>query len=292
MKNKNLKECPSGNQVQKISRWANLKNINLLSFMQFLNRRVFFWIFTKKVRAVLTVEAAVVVPIFMLALCTMMGALDCYRIQSIIKSSIHQSAMELGMYAYGTESEKDGIHIINSAFCVSYAQARLPAMEDNVTVSMDGSHYKNDTITLIATIKYKFPISLFPVSDLKLVNISEVNSWAGASHKEDEVSSVTYKMVYVTENRSVYHTSVDCSHIDIKVYEAKKKAIKTNYKACKNCCDKQSIENDQVVYYTRTGDSYHITSNCSSLKRMVRVVEISQVRGLPICERCEKRGNS
>lgn len=292
MKNRNLKECPSGIQVKKISHWANLNHIKSLSFIQFLNRRVFFWIFRKKVQAALTVEAAVLVPIFVWALCTMMGVLDCYRIQSIVKSSIHQSAMELGMYAYSTDKRNDGMDIVNSAFCVAYAQVNLPEMEDNITVSMVGSHYKDNTVTLVATIKYRFPISLFPVPEVKMLNISEVNSWVGEVYGDDDLSSVTYEMVYVTENRSVYHTSASCSHIDIHVYETKKRAINTKYKPCHKCCEEQVIEKNELVFYTKNGECYHITNNCSSLKRIVQMVEISQVRGLPLCERCEKRGNS
>lgn len=292
MKNKNLKECPSGKQVEKVSHWANLKCANPLSFIQLLNRRVFFWIFSKKVRAVLTVEAAFVVPLFMLALCTMMGILDCYRIQSIVKTSIHQSAMELGMYAYSDNDTADGVELINSAMCVAYAQTHLPEMDDNISVSMVGSHYKDNVVTLIATIEYTFPISLFPVLPLKLVNISEVYSWVGESYRNaNEWSSVTYEMVYVTENKSVYHTSASCTHIDIKVYETSKNKVDTKYKPCQKCCIGQTIEKNQVVYYTKTGECYHMQENCGSLKRIVQMVEISQVKGLSICERCEKRGN-
>ena len=78
--NKNLKECSPGIHIKKVSHWANYKHIKSLSIYHFLNRRVFFWIFRKKTKAVLTVEAAVVVPVVILFFCSMMGILDCYRI--------------------------------------------------------------------------------------------------------------------------------------------------------------------------------------------------------------------
>ena len=293
MKHKNLKECPLGTQVKKNSHWANQKTKNPLSFFHFLNQRVFFWIFNKKIGASLTVEAAFVVPMFLLALCTMVGILDCYRIQSVVKTSIYQSAMELGMYAYHTDEESEGIGVINSALCTAYAQDRLPEFEEHVSVSMVGSYYKDNIITLIATIKYDFPIQLFPLPVFKMINISEVYSWVGQSNESTDMeSSVTYQMVYVTENRSVYHTSATCSHIDIKIYETPKKNVKDKYEPCQKCSKGQSIEATKVVYYTKTGECYHVEKECSSLRRIVRMVEFLQVKNLPICERCEKRGDS
>lgn len=48
-------------------------------------------------RAVLTVEAAFAVPLFLLAICTLLGMIDLYRVQALVRTSLHQSAQELGM---------------------------------------------------------------------------------------------------------------------------------------------------------------------------------------------------
>lgn len=291
MKKKNLKECPLGKQFEKVSHWANLKHIIPFQKIQFLNQRVFFWIFDKKIKAALTVEAAFIVPMFMLAMCMLLSILDCYRIQSIVKTSIHQSAMELGMYAYVKEGDSENIDVLNSALCTAYAQNNLPEFEDNVSVSVMGFYYRDHTILLRSTIKYAIPISLFPVTDLKFVNVSRVYGWTGnqTSGNSGETRRNEYKMVYVAQNESVYHTSASCSHIDIEIYQIKKNKIDQKYDACEKCCKDQNVEVDQTVYYTKTGDRYHIKKNCGSLKRMIRLVEYSQVNHLPICERCEKR---
>ncbi len=290
--NENLKEYHPRKQVEKVSHWANLKHINLISSIKHWSRRGFFWIFREKAQAVLTVEAALIVPVFILALCTVMGILDCYRIQSTVKTSIHQSAMELGMYAYVNSQDDKKIAMLNSAICVAYAQKKLPKFEENVSVSMISSHYKNNTITLIAIIKYRFPIQLFPVPPLKLVNVSEVYGWVGESNSEkDEEASVAYKMVYVTNHESVYHTSANCSHLNLKIYEAKKENIYREYEPCQKCCRGQEVDRQSSVYYTKTGDCYHVQKNCSSLKRIVRMVEASKVNELSLCKRCKKRGN-
>ncbi len=290
MKHRNLKEYPSEQHIKKVSHWANLKQKNHISFVQIFLRRVFFCIFRKKVRAVLSVEAALSVPIFILAMCMMMGVLDCYRIQSMVKASIHQSAMELGVYAVFNTKETTGAEVLNSSICLAYAQARLPEFEDNVSVSMLGSHYTNHTVTLIAHVEYRFPIQLFPMTPLTVVNVSEVYSWVGESPPKEDETPATYEMVYVTEHGKVYHTSSSCSHIDIKIYETTKLHTDGAYVPCAKCCRGEIIENNQSVYYTRTGDCYHARKDCASLKRTVRMVESSEVKGWSLCERCEKKG--
>ena len=97
-------------------------------------------------------------------------------------------------------------------------------------------------------------------------------------------------MVYVTEHASVYHTSSSCSHIDRKIYQSQKSKLDQKYDVCEKCCKGQTIEMNQTIYYTKTGDCYHVQKNCSSLKRTVSLVEFSQVQYLPLCELCEKRG--
>ena len=64
-------------------------------------RRVFLCFFRKtrgkkqQIPAVLTVEAALVIPLFLLGICTLLGIMDLYRVQALVKTSLHQSAQEL-----------------------------------------------------------------------------------------------------------------------------------------------------------------------------------------------------
>ena len=50
-------------------------------------------------KASLTVECAVVLPLFFFAVVILAGLLDSYRITTVIQSALCESAKELGMYA-------------------------------------------------------------------------------------------------------------------------------------------------------------------------------------------------
>lgn len=96
---KNIKECLPGKEKRKMALQADkTRQSPLCSFLK-TSRKVFLWILKKREgryrKASLTVEAAVAVPVFLLAVGSILGILDIYRMQSLIKTSLHQSAMEL-----------------------------------------------------------------------------------------------------------------------------------------------------------------------------------------------------
>lgn len=263
-------------------------------------RRVFLCFFRKtrgkkqQIPAVLTVEAALVIPLFLLGICTLLGIMDLYRVQVLVKTSLHQSAQELGMYA-SVESGDSGVNtptgVLSSGVCSAYAKAHLPELGDGVAVSLIGSRYENHKIQLKATVLYQLPFSILPVSKLKVTNSSVVHAWTGYDPKNtDNEGTDGGEMVYVTEYESVYHTSESCTHLDLSVHRGTKTQVEQKrneyggkYHACERCGGDSAL-----VYYTEKGDCYHSQASCSGLKRTVRLVKKSEIQAYIQCERCRE----
>lgn len=93
-------------------------------------------------------------------------------------------------------------------------------------------------------------------------------------------------IVYVTEHGSVYHTSLSCSHICLRINGGNVKRIlkEKKYHACDKCIDDGEIPS--VLYVTRYGDKYHSSLSCSGLKRTVRTIPKEEAEGMKICSRC------
>lgn len=287
---------------------SNLKKANLTkskfpqALLTFFNyaRRVFFCSShadsrSFKRKAVLTVEAAVVIPVFLLTVVSILGILDLYRVQSMIRTSLHESAMELGMYACAQEYEQDSpMGLVSSVACAGYAKSRLPDLGDHVKVSLLGSSYRGDTINLKAQITYRVPVSLIPLPSLHLTNSSTVHSWTGRGDQEQKITEgYAGKMVYITENEGVYHTASSCTHLELAIHQTEADEISSlrnaygqKYHACEKC---GSSGTETVVYYTEKGNRYHNSASCSGLKRSVKMVQQSEVQHLKQCERCRKR---
>ena len=219
-------------------------------------------------------EAALVIPLFLLGICTLLGIMDLYRVQVLVKTSLHQSAQELGMYA-SVESGDSGVNtptgVLSSGVCVA--------------VSLIGSRYENHKIQLKATVLYQLPFSILPVSKLEVTNSSVVHAWTGYDPKNtDNEGTDGGEMVYVTEYESVYHTSESCTHLDLSVHRGTKTQVEQKrneyggkYHACERCGGDSAL-----VYYTEKGDC------CSGLKRTVRLVKKSEIQAYIQCERCRE----
>lgn len=299
---KNPEKCLSedGKIVKSSLQAEKTDNLKKYSFCTGI-RRAFLWVFRKKkASGSLTVEAAVVVPVFLLAIGTLLGILDIYRVQAMVKTSLHQSALELGMYAYAADQGRDSpVGWISSAACGVYAKSKLPDLGKYANVSLAGSSYKEDKIRLHARIQYRIPVSILPLPALYFTNESQVNGWVGRRLEDEkkEVDRTWEEMVYITENGSVYHTSSSCSHLDLAVHQQSPDKVKhlrndygSKYHSCEKC--KGSLEEHSIVYYTEKGDCYHTQENCSGLKRTVRLVKKSEAGGIRMCQRCNAKEGS
>ena len=298
----NLEECPSeeGKQNKKYLQ-AEKTDKSPISLLITGIRRVFFGILHKtKFSGSMTVEAAVVIPVFLLTVSTLLSILDIYRVQALVKNSLHQSALELGTYAYASEKgESSPAGIISSSVCMIYAKTQMPDLGNYVKVSTVGSTYADHTVKLRARIEYKIPLSVVPLPKLYFYNESQVNSWVGksANDKSKITDNGWEEMVYVSEYESVYHTSASCSHLDLTVHQDMLSHIKylrnvygSKYHMCEKC--KTTAAENAVVYYTEKGDCYHLQEECSGLKRTVRLVKKSEAGTVFQCQRCEQKEGS
>lgn len=299
LREKRPEECPSDDgKIHSLSLQAG-KADDIWKFPLCTGiRRVFLWILDKwKAPGSLTVETAAVVPVFLLAASTLLALMDIYRVQAIVKTSIHQSALELGMYAYAADSGQDSpVGVLSSAACGMYAKSRMPDFGNYVTVSMTGSTCSDYKIRLHARIKYQIPLSILPLPPLYFTNESQVNCWVGSVSGADErgQGGTWEEMVYVAVNGSVYHTSTSCSHLDLSVHQQTLHEVRTlrndyggKYHSCEKCT--AASRDDLVVYYTEKGDRYHTQEDCSGLKRTVRLMKKSEAGGLSVCQRCKER---
>lgn len=239
----------------------------------------------------LTVEAALVLPIFLFAVLTLLNLMEVCRIQGIVNVSLQNSAETLGTYGYVLPGEENGAELVlGSGVCILYAQNQLPGeIGTRGTVSLLGSRYEDHTVKLQAEYKMKVGY-LFFIPEVKVICRGRVRAWTGDT--EEERAAVDYEeMVFVTEYGEVYHTSSSCRHLSVSISAAalsKVSAMRNEngekYYACEKCVGSGTV--NELVYVTGTGNRYHNSLECSGLKRSVRLVKLSEVSGYPLCSTC------
>ena len=235
-----------------------------MSFLENKKKGLFLGVFLKKVKGSLTVEAAVVLPIFLLAMTMLIGVVDLCRVKIEAQAELTKKAKTLSMYAYGFPDA-----------------------------------YENEYVDLYKTESYKLPVQLFPVKDIKLAVRARVHTWTGRdgmkAGSDSNAMHTAEPMVYVTERETVYHTNAECSHLQLSILQTDKSdlILRKNmngqpYHACEKCCRNDLSGN--ACYITEQGDVYHTSLNCSSLIRTVKLVRKEDVGKLKECERCNQKG--
>lgn len=252
-----------------------------------------------KTKASLTIEAALVLPLFLLVMTTILAFLDIYRLQPVAYTSMLETGEEIAMYAYKTSGKEAANEVISSAVCIGKVTMDFQKRWDKSTghtCVFYQSDCENEKIDIKGSAHFESPVGvvlkwLFPVKFTAVVR-----QWTGydpSVDKRAEAGSET-EMVYVTEFESVYHTSSDCTHLDLHITEVSKQTAenkKNEYGDTYHACDKcmtQYQEGDSV-YISEKGTHYHSSSHCSGLTRTVHMVEKSEIEGLPCCSRCQEK---
>lgn len=206
-------------------------------------------------KASLTVEAAMVLPLFFLAMVTMVSFMDLYKLQTEHLSKLCQSVKDAGMYAYAVS---------------------------------EGT----EEITLPDVYSYKPVGGIIPLPTKWNYNSVKVHAWTGTSWEEtSEPEEKPEKMVYVTASGTVYHKSLDCSYLKLSVSQisgtevaSRRNESGEKYYACESCSRGQKPAG--CVYITKSGNRFHNDRTCSGLKRTVRLVKESKAANLSACQRC------
>lgn len=117
------------------------------------------------------------------------------------------------------------------------------------------------------------------------------NTYAGRSMVSGGANEEGY--VYIAQNGSVYHKDKDCVYLNPNVQSVKHQRVSrlrndsgSKYKHCKSCCGETIITDSMLVYLTPYGEHFHISKNCSGLKRTIRRVEVTKVGNMPMCSKC------
>lgn len=268
----------------------------------------------KDEKASITLEAAFVLPMFIYAVLSISFLFQILEVQLTMNAAITETARTVSSYGYvydrlrgnvseetGAEQEllgylKDIFIACTDAEGLSYLtgtkvnKKRLESIILNgwEGISFWGSSLCNDEECVEIYISYyiKIPWTEGLLEPIEFVQKVKMRCFSGTGEKTEENDAY----VYVTANASVYHVSADCTYISIVtekillqqvVYRRNKSG--GVYDPCELCA--RNITSD-YVYITESGSRYHADENCSSLKRTVNRIKLSEVGELPVCSRC------
>ena len=262
---------------------------------------------------VLTVEAAITLPLFIMvivAVYTVFGLLSC---QVKLQSAMEKAAERMAVYYYAADElladpeteeaveEKTGSAIIN--FAVTGAVAKALVLEEmdgffadsfiikNGTdgISFLGTMYREETDDIVLRASYEMNVPFFSAlgATVQISQQSVHRAWVGKTPEASEEE----EYVYITPNGTAYHKSLGCHYLKLSIRSVSLAAAEKlrnedegKYYPCEVCGEGTG----DTVYITSYGDCYHFNRNCPGLKRTIYMVPISEAEGRTPCSKCAK----
>ncbi len=258
-------------------------------------------IFSRR-RGSLTVETAVVLPLFMFAMVSLMSFCEVIRGSDIVAAVLHQNARKMAVYAYA--ADKTGIvsHLPSalSGIAMSYTyvdgqvQDKLgdAGVKDRSVSYLGSKVMEDDIIDFVAVREVRLPFDLWGIGTFSVADRARVHAFTGydPAGRNVEEGEDDEELVYITPTGSVYHSSRNCPHLKVTprlvqagALEGARNSQGGKYYPCEYC---RKVQGVSTYYVTDYGDRYHTTLNCQGMKRDVRLVPVSEAEGRSPCKTC------
>ncbi len=241
----------------------------------------------------LTIEAALVLPLFLFAVFSIMSLINLFRFHINLNEELHQVGKEIAMEAFIRCDYTSG-YVKNEVLSrLGDEVIKMAPIEGGAEgIDFSGCDFSDrEIIRLKAEYKGLLPYDIFNLFEydfsVKCTMHSYIGYEKGIFGKTNKKENEEY--VYITENGTVYHRNRECSYLRLSIKEVNTSELVElrntsghKYYACEKCGKKAG----NTVYITDDGTCYHSSLGCSGLKRTVKCVPISEVGGRGPCSRC------
>ena len=246
-----------------------------------------------KAEGSLTIEASLVIPIFLFAMFLVLSVINLLRFHLNLQEAVHQETKKLALTAYDSWDCSEGS--VRSAVLARLDEGlmnKAPIQGGSSGIDFSGSRLDNrEIVEISAAYEAQLPYDFFHLFDYSFAARCVMHTWIGyekgLSERTAEKKEEEY--VYVTETGTVYHRDRECSYLRLSIRETDRESVKNlrnssghKYYACEKCGNGAGSR----VYITEDGTCYHSSLSCSGLKRTIMCIPLSEAAGKRPCSRC------
>ncbi len=249
-------------------------------------------------KAVLTVEAAVVLPFFV---CFMVFVLYFFRILQV-HAGVAQALQYAGRkvaaeWNVSDTEEESGMNISALIKAELYFSRQLKKQKCPIKyinygiagISLMQSDFSANYVELKAVYRMKLPVRMLGNIQYQIVQVAKCRKWTGYQTGQNEQENDEW--LYYTEHGTVYHASRSCTYLDLSIRgityaQAGSSRNKSGgkYHKCEKCGKNAAVHG--MVYITDYGDCYHSSLTCSGLKRSIYMIRRSKAANKRMCSKC------
>lgn len=257
----------------------------------------------------MTVEAALVMPLFLFGIVNILSFAEIIRVQSHIQEAMYETGKEMTVYGYAYNKLEDSFSIdggtvLSEILANTAVKARISSLagvryldHSMVKGGSGGIWYfrsdimeEDDMIDLIARYEIMPFFKITGFRDIYMLNRCRMHAWTGYDNTQTHLTDEGEQIVYITETGSVYHLTRTCSHLKLNISAVSVAEVNNQrnegggrYTPCERCGNRPG---GSMVFVTSDGNRYHTSLACSGLKRTIIEIPLSQVGGKPPCSGC------
>ena len=260
-----------------------------------------------RLKASMTVEAALVLPLFLLFFLNIGSIMEMMRVHSNLEMALWETGREVCLYGAAlkenmVEESSDLAETVgNLALSYTYVKGRVEKYVGAeyleaapIKGGKDGIQYlgseilrEDDCIELKLSYVCEPKWALEGFRTFLLENHYYGRIWTGYEIPEET------EIYYLSENMDVFHRDRNCSHLLLKkrsiAWEDVPKVVNekgSHYRPCEKCA-KGSHGNS--VWIAQEGECYHFKEDCPGLKRTVLEVPWEVASKYRACSRCGRK---
>ena len=260
--------------------------------------------------ASMTLEAAMILPLFLFFMLGILSVFDMVLLQSSVSAALFRAGREAAEYAWyarysleGEESMSLPARAVSAGLSLVWVSGRTEELVRAESpagsllageISLLGSEILTENGEIYLTASYEAePSFVLPgIRSISLQSTYAGHAWTGyrPGEREGERKEEEEEIVYITEKGSVYHRNRNCTYLRPSVRSVQGSLVSGErslggavYYPCEHCRPSDA----GCVFITSYGNRYHSSASCSAIHRNIREVPLRSVEGrMRPCSKC------
>ena len=240
----------------------------------------------------ITLEAAMVVPIFFFAMLCLVYILEAMCIKTTMRNAIYSVGKDIAQQAYSSpviSTYAIEQQVVKNIGAETLEKSIVSGGANGIDCGRCVSNWNTAVIDLSVQYELDIPILMFRLPAISCEETLRVKGWTGYAAGAE--GTETQEIVYVTEFGLVYHKSMNCTYLDLSIQAVSSSDIEdlrnesgAKYHPCESCGE--GVVMAGKVFITDYGTRYHTSLDCSKVKRNIYTVPLDEVYGLGGCSKC------
>lgn len=247
-----------------------------------------------------TVEAAVVIPIFVTLCVFALLFLRILQVEWMMETAMRSVAENVAVYGSADSlKDADEAQQLSEAGLIAATDAKVLSLGGLIGyvdggilgINYDGSGITDEDAVIKASYRITLPVGLLGTIRFPVSQEVRYRRWTG--YDPNPIENEDERYVYVARFGDDYHYKRDCTYLAPSVRAVMMTEVSAlrnsgghKYSPCSLCAKNKSGGNG-AVYLTTYGTTYHFKSDCSALKRTIYEMPLSEaVDSYRPCPKC------